>query len=84
MTEEKEIPDFDVNDILKVEYKPVPNDDYEEQKIVFYCHDCAKLVDTESKGKKLKFVCKECQGSDLSYGTERSIRNYYNMPEAND
>lgn len=53
-------------------------------KIIYYCRDCQKLVLPKRVGKKLRFNCTECKGKNVSFGPEKSIRNYYRIPEGSD
>jgi DNA replicative helicase MCM subunit Mcm2 (Cdc46/Mcm family) len=50
-------------------------------KIVYYCKDCKRIVTgvTKKGRKKYTFKCPECKGSDVAYGTEKSIINYYHI-----
>lgn len=79
MTNENEIPDFDIEDSQRVEFNPVAEEEWENQPIVFYCQDCQKIVKEKQVGKSLKFVCSECNGDHISYGTEKSIKNYFHI-----
>lgn len=46
--------------------------------IVFYCHDCKKIVETTRPSPhKMNFVCNVCKSKKISYGTEESIREHY-------
>ncbi|MEI6710957.1 MAG: hypothetical protein WCK88_01560 [bacterium] len=46
--------------------------------IVFFCHDCNALVETDRPdAKKMKFICKVCKGKKISYGTEESLKEHY-------
>jgi hypothetical protein len=46
--------------------------------IVFFCHDCNALVETDRPDpKKMKFLCKICKGKKISYGTEESLKEHY-------
>ncbi len=80
MTED-EIPAFSMEDAQKVAYKPIPEEEWEHQKVVFYCHDCEKIVQGKKLGKSLKFACAECNGNNVSYGTEKSIKNHFRIQE---
>jgi hypothetical protein len=31
-------------------------------------------------GKKFKFSCSVCNGENVAFGSEQSIRNYYKLP----
>ena len=46
-------------------------------KIIYFCRDCNKIVAPKRVGKKFKFSCTECKGDNVSFGTEKSILNYY-------
>jgi ribosomal protein L37AE/L43A len=48
-------------------------------KIVYYCTECKKPVTPKRIGKKLSFKCSECEKSPIAFGTEESIKNYYNI-----
>lgn len=50
-------------------------------KILYYCRDCKKLVTPKRIGKKLSFRCGECDKDQVSFGTESSIRNFYNIKQ---
>jgi len=53
-------------------------------KIIYFCRDCQKLVTPKRVGKKFRFNCTECKGKDVSFGPEKSIRNYYRIAEGAD
>lgn len=48
-------------------------------KILYYCRECKKPVSPKRIGKKLSFKCGECEKEQVSFGTESSITNYYNI-----
>lgn len=48
-------------------------------KIIYYCRECKKVVPPTRIGKKLSFRCSECNTEYISFGTEQSIGNYYNI-----
>ena len=48
-------------------------------KIVYYCRECKKPVSPKRIGKKLSFKCAECDKGPISFGTEESIKSYYNI-----
>jgi hypothetical protein len=48
-------------------------------KIVYYCRACKKTVAPKRIGKKLSFKCGECDNEIVAFGTENSIKNYYNI-----
>ena len=51
-------------------------------KIIYYCFDCKKIIKPKRIGKKFQFSCTECKGSNVAFGSERSIANYYKIPES--
>ncbi|MBN2087017.1 hypothetical protein JW758_01585 [Candidatus Peregrinibacteria bacterium] len=55
------------------------NDTGEPAKIIYYCRDCEKLVKPKRVGKKLRFTCEECKGSNVAFGSEQSIANFYRI-----
>ena len=46
-------------------------------KIIYFCKDCKKNITPKRIGKKFKFSCSECKGSNVAFGSEESINNYY-------
>ena len=48
-------------------------------KIVYYCRECKKMVTAKRIEKKLSFRCEECGKNEVSFGTEQSIKNFYNI-----
>lgn len=48
-------------------------------KIVYYCRNCKKTVAPKRIGKKLSFKCGECNEEGITFGTENSVANYYNI-----
>ena len=79
MTNSDDIPAFNINDFQSVKYRPVSKEEQEDSPVAFYCHDCEKLVEGKRKGKTLKFTCSECSGERISYGTERSLKNFFKL-----
>lgn len=56
---------------------PVQNQ--EAVRIVFYCKDCRNIVDGVKVGRKYLYRCPTCNGKDVAFGTEKSIRNFYHI-----
>ena len=79
MTNSDDIPAFNMEDFCDVKYNPTSDAEYENSPVAFYCSDCKKLVKGERQGKTLKFVCGECGGKRVSYGTENSLKNYFKL-----
>jgi len=67
-----------VNSDLEFDHK-FAEDTGVPSKIVYYCNDCEKLVAPKRIAKKLKFSCSECKKSNVSFGTEVAIKNYYKI-----
>ena len=53
-------------------------DDGQPVKIVYYCKQCKSPVSPKRIGKKLSFKCATCE-ENVSFGTEESVHNYYNV-----
>ena len=49
-------------------------------KIIYFCQACKKLIKPKRIGKKFQFSCTDCKGSNVSFGSETSIANYYKIP----
>jgi len=60
--------------------KKFVSDDGQPAKIIYYCRECKEPVSPKRVGKKLSFKCGECD-HHVSFGTEESIRNYYNIKQ---
>lgn len=53
--------------------------------VVYFCKDCRKIVQSPkalSRNKNLTFCCPECNGKNVAWGTEVSIRNFYKVDES--
>lgn len=48
-------------------------------KILYYCRNCKKPVTPKRIGKKLSFKCEECGQEPVAFGTETSIKNYFDV-----
>jgi len=46
-------------------------------KIIYYCCDCEKIIKPKRIGNKFRFSCSICKGDNVSFGSEKSILNYY-------
>ncbi len=51
--------------------------------LVFYCKDCRKIVETTPVGKKFVYTCNICKTKNVAFGTVKSIKNFYRVPEEN-
>ena len=54
--------------------------DGQPAKIVYYCKMSKSTVSPTRMGKKLSFKCSNCE-KEVSFGTEMSIHNYYNVKQ---
>ncbi len=50
--------------------------------VFFFCKDCDKIVDVIPVGRKFVYKCSICKTKNVAFGTEKSIRSYYRVPEA--
>ncbi len=48
-------------------------------KIFYFCKDCKKMIKPKRVGKKFRFSCTECKGSNVAFGSKESINNYYKI-----
>ena len=49
--------------------------------IVFYCKDCEKVVDANQVGRKYVYRCAKCGTKNVAFGTGKSIKGFYHIPE---
>lgn len=71
-------------DIIKSESEIDPSfltETGQSAKILYYCRECKKTVAPKRIGKKLSFKCSECGKEGITFGTENSITNYYNIKQ---
>ena len=62
--------------------KKAETEESEAVKIVYYCKDCEKIVKARKfSPRTLKFQCIECKGMNVSFGTEKSIKNHYRIKD---
>jgi Zn finger protein HypA/HybF involved in hydrogenase expression len=68
---------------LAYEVKPLitPENEWENQPVVFYCHDCERCVDVKKRQGSVKFACELCNGNKIMYGTKSSIDAYFHLNE---
>jgi len=90
MNEDESKEEKTVNAPTDKEYTDIINSDSEKDpkflteqgqpaKITYYCRECKKLVAAKRIEKKLSFKCEECGKNEVSFGTEESIKNFYNI-----
>jgi hypothetical protein len=49
--------------------------------LIFYCKDCEKIVDVIPVGRKFVYKCAICKTKNVAFGTDKSIRNFFRLPE---
>lgn len=49
--------------------------------IIFYCKDCAEVVDTDRCGRKYVYKCKKCGTKNVAFGTKKSIYGFFRLEE---
>ena len=64
----------DLREITKI---PENEDEISPAKLVFYCKKCGEFVDAKQTKKKFTFRCPKCGKTEVAFGTEESLRNYY-------
>lgn len=50
------------------------------QGLTFYCKECNKIIDV--KPNNFKVVCPEKGCTEIAYGTEKSIKNFYKIKDS--
>jgi phage FluMu protein Com len=50
--------------------------------IAFYCHECQKIVAGVKIGAKYLYKCPTCNGKNVAWGTEASIKSHYRIKES--
>jgi len=73
--------DVDLSLAYEIKSKSTPEEEWEDQPIVYFCHDCGKRVATKKEANRIKFTCQECGGGRISFGTERSVEGYFHLNE---
>lgn len=51
------------------------------ENIVYYCKDCAKIVEARQLGRKYVFICPVCKTKNVAFGTEQSIGNFFHLED---
>ncbi len=52
-----------------------------ESEIIFYCKDCAEIVDVIQCGRKYVYKCKRCGTKNVAFGTKKSIFGFFKLEE---
>ncbi len=72
--------DVDLSLAYEIKDKSVPEEAWGHQPVQYFCHTCEHVVATKkAPGKGLKFLCAECNGKQISFGTQRSLRNFFKL-----
>lgn len=76
--EKRRFEEVDLMEIVAVPQDPLtPVSDENLNPIVFWCKDCREFVEVEKHPTKIEFKCKQCKGTNVPYGTKRSMENFY-------
>jgi DNA-directed RNA polymerase subunit RPC12/RpoP len=73
--------DADLSIAYQLKFDPPSEADWDNQSVVFYCQDCEKLVRADKDQNALRFTCTECGGRSISFGTQRSLTNFFHLNE---
>ncbi len=73
--------DIDLSIAYELKVKSLPEDQWEDQAIVFFCNDCEKIVAAEKNKNAVKFTCAVCKGKNISFGTQKSVNNFFRLNE---
>ena len=73
---------IDLSIAYELKVKSVPEDEWEDQGIVFFCNDCEQVVEAEKHKDKVRFTCPECKGKNISFGTQKSVSNFFRLNES--
>jgi DNA-directed RNA polymerase subunit M/transcription elongation factor TFIIS len=52
-----------------------------KEPIAFFCKDCNEIVQVRPLGRKFVYRCSKCGTKNVAFGTEKSIRSFYRIPE---
>lgn len=81
---EPSIIDKEYTDIIKSETnvdKKFIDENGIATKIIYYCRECKEIIIPKRIGKKFQFSCPKCKSANVAFGSEKSIANYYKIPE---
>lgn len=74
MTDQQTQPETSQTKDIPLENGPLPRG-----KIIFYCKNCRTIVDAIRIGKKYQYKCPTCKQTEVSFGTEMSIKSVYKI-----
>ena len=68
---------------LAYEVKPtkISDDEWEDSRVGFFCHNCEQLVSVKKSEKRVKFTCGQCGKGDIAFGTIRSLTHHFRLNE---
>jgi Zn finger protein HypA/HybF involved in hydrogenase expression len=72
---------IDLSFAYEIRSNIVPEDEWKNQKIVFFCRDCDECVDAKKNKKSMTFTCNKCNGKRIAFGTEKSVQNFFRLHE---
>ena len=53
-----------------------------ENKIVFYCKTCEKIIKNPKKmARRYVYICPECKTKNVAFGTDTSIKMFYRIED---
>ncbi len=73
---------IDLSIAYELKVKSVPEEEWEDQGIAFFCNDCEKIVEAEKHKDKVRFTCPDCKGKNISFGTQKSVSNFFRLNES--
>ena len=62
-------------------FPPSTSNNLKGSGMIFYCKDCEKVVDVFPVGRKFVYKCSICKTKNVAFGTDKSIRNFFRLPE---
>jgi Zn finger protein HypA/HybF involved in hydrogenase expression len=62
---------------------PLPPDEaaIPAAKLIFFCKNCEECVAATQTKKKFTFKCPKCSKTDVAFGTELSVKNFYRLKD---
>lgn len=73
---------IDLSIAYELKIKPVPEEEWEDQGVVFFCNDCEQIVAAEKAKNSVRFSCPDCKGKNISFGTQKSVNNFFRLNES--
>lgn len=60
---------------------PKTEDEIAPAKLLFFCKPCKKVIVAKQTKKKFVFACPTCNKTDVAFGTEISVKNFYHLSD---